>query len=505
SKKFENFSEPLDRYYEVYAFRPAENQVAVIFTDITERKKDEEAIRLANERLELAQQGAGAGWWDWDIQTGKLLWSPEVFGLFGMDSSKNEATFESWRSVIHPDDRKDTEDRIEEAITNHIQLKNESRIVIPDGKIRWINALGNTTYDEQGKAIRMTGICFDITERKKAEELLHYQASLLDNVSDAVMSIDKDLTILSWNKASELMYGWCEEEVKGKSLLQFMKVECLDHTTIEDVLRQVFENGKWAGEVLQQRRDESKFYVSASLTAIKNAAGEHIGFIAVDRDITDRKKAEEALRESEIRYRTIGETSPYGVWITDAEGKCTYVSDSFLEMTGMTMHEVLEFGWMHLLPEEDVEPTKEHWLHCVKTGEYFEHEHQFSSKDGTIHFVLAIGRPVYNEKGDITSWVGINLDITNRKRMEEALRLSEARFRLALRNAPVSVAAQDHDLRYIWAYNQKTAKREEIVGRFDEDIFTPEEAAHFKDIEMRVLIEGSEFSEQMWVSRPSGR
>ena len=649
SKKFENFSEPLDRYYEVYAFRPAENQVAVIFTDITKRKKDEEAIRLANERLELAQQGAGAGWWDWDIQTGKLLWSPELFELFGLDPSMNEATFDLWRSVLHPEDRQLAEDWIESAVRDHVQHRSEYRIILPGGNIRWINSLGKVAYDEQGKAVRMTGICFDITERKKAEELLRYHAGLVDNIADAVISTDRKLNVLSWNKAAEQMYGWKAKEVIGNSLKQFIKPEYDDNLTRADVLRQVFENGSWKGEVLQQRRDESKFYVSASLTAIKNAAGENIGFIAVDRDITEqkkaeellkeseeqararseqlnatleaapamiwtsldrdckvisgnrmayefsmvsrgdnlsksgnepeklahyrifqdgrelmpeelpiqqtaatgkelkdctldfvfddgtirsilgnvtpifdaqgnpdgavsvfidvteRKKAEEALRESEIRYRTLGKTVSYGFWHTDAEGKCTYVSDSFLEMSGMTLHEVLEFGWMHLLPEKDVETTKEQWLDCVKTGEDFQREQCFRSKDGTPRYVLAIGRPVRDEEGKITSWVGINLDITQRKKAEEALRLSEQRFRLALRNAPVSVAAQDHDLRYIWAYNQKTAKREEIVGRFDEDIFTPEEAAHFRDMKQRVLIEGSEFSEQMWVSRPSGR
>ena len=353
--------------------------------------------------------------------------------------------------------------------------------------------------------MQFAAIFADVTKRVNAEKMLRYQASLLDNISDAVMSIDNDLTILSWNKAAELMYGWSEEEVKGKSLKQFMKVEYLDHTTIEDVLREVFENGKWAGEVIQKRRDGQKFYVSASLTAIKNAEGESIGFIAVDRDITEHKKAEKALRESEVRYRTLGDTVSYGFWHTDAEGKCTYVSDSFLEMTGMTLHEVLEFGWMHLLPEKDIEPTKEQWLHCVKTGEDFQREQCFRSKDGTPRYVLAIGRPVRDEEGKIISWVGINLDITQRKKAEEALYESEQRFRVALRNAPVSIAVQDRNLRYIWVYNQKSLKTEDIINRFDEDIFTPEEAAHFKDIKPRVLIEGSDFSEQMWIRKPNGR
>jgi PAS domain S-box-containing protein len=139
----------------------------------------------------------------------------------------------------------------------------------------------------------------------------------------------------------------------------------------------------------------------------------------LERTEFERKRAEDALRESDEQYRTIGETVPYGVWLTDAIGYCTYVSKSFLELVDMTMEQVQEFGWLHLLPPEDVEPTKEHWLHCVETGENFEREHRFRAKDGNYRDVLAIGRPIKDATGKIVKWVGLNLDITERKRSEE--------------------------------------------------------------------------------------
>ena len=144
----------------------------------------------------------------------------------------------------------------------------------------------------------------------------------------------------------------------------------------------------------------------------------------VCRDDTERQRVDTALRASEAQYRTVGEAIPYGVWITDTEGFCTYVSPSFLEMTGMTMAQVQELGWMHLLPPEDVEPTQTHWMTCVRTGEPFSREHRFRAADGTFRHVLALGRPVRDDTGHIVSWVGLNLDITERKKAEEAIRRS---------------------------------------------------------------------------------
>ena len=95
-----------------------------------------------------------------------------MFQLFGLDPDSTAAGFDTWRSVLHPDDRQVAQERIERAIQDHAPLKSEYRIILPTGEIRWINALGNTVYSDSGKPLRMSGICLDITERKHAEETL---------------------------------------------------------------------------------------------------------------------------------------------------------------------------------------------------------------------------------------------------------------------------------------------------------------------------------------------
>jgi PAS domain S-box-containing protein len=167
---FENYAKELGKFYEVTAYSPKYGQFAVIFRDITKHKYGEKALLQANERLTLAQQSAGAGVWDWDMLTGKLNWSPELFHLFGLDPTATEANFDVWRNIIHPDDVQIAEEHINIAIRDHTRLSNEYRIVLPCGETRWINALGDTTYNEAGEAMHMSGICVDISERKQAEE-----------------------------------------------------------------------------------------------------------------------------------------------------------------------------------------------------------------------------------------------------------------------------------------------------------------------------------------------
>ena len=148
----------------------------------------EEALRRATQRLAMAQLGARAGVWDWDITTGQLDWSPEFYDLFGVPRDVR-ATFDVWRSVLYPDDRVTAEARIADSIRGRTRLFNEYRIVRPDGVTRWIEALGDTTYDASGQPVRMTGICFDITERKHTEARLRESHELLMNLARLVPGV----------------------------------------------------------------------------------------------------------------------------------------------------------------------------------------------------------------------------------------------------------------------------------------------------------------------------
>lgn len=155
--------------------------------DITDRRESENALLRAAERLKLAQRSARAGLWDWEMATDTLTWSPELFELFGLPADQ-PATFDLWRTALHPDDRDEAHQRTIDAVRERMHLASEYRVVV-GGEIRWVQAAGDTVFDAEGRALRMSGICLDITEHKRVQQQLRDSDQLLRNLARLVPGV----------------------------------------------------------------------------------------------------------------------------------------------------------------------------------------------------------------------------------------------------------------------------------------------------------------------------
>jgi PAS domain S-box-containing protein len=170
-----------------------------------------------------------------------------------------------------------------------------------------------------------------------------------------------------------------------------------------------------------------------------------------------RRRAEDALRESEKVRLAISESLDYGVWVCDPDGRNTYASESFLKLVGLTQEQCSDFGWGAVLHPDEAERTIAAWKECVRTEGRWDREHRFRGVDGGWHPVLARGLPVRDDGGQITCWAGINLDISAQKQTEESLRKSEVRERAraaelqAVMDAAPALVFMTHDAecRYI--------------------------------------------------------
>jgi PAS domain S-box-containing protein len=188
--------------FEVHAFWFGPRRVSVFFRDVTEKRKAELALLEANEMLAVAQRAGGAGFWSWDVPTGKLTWTSGFLDLFGLPADA-EASFEAWRAALHPDDAQAAEARIMSALSDRVPLENEYRVVLPDGRVRWIAATGTTTYDDDGAPLRMAGICIDIDDRKRREQEIH---TLNEQLEQRVAERTRELSVTN-RELQEFVYS----------------------------------------------------------------------------------------------------------------------------------------------------------------------------------------------------------------------------------------------------------------------------------------------------------
>ena len=253
---------------------------------------------------------------------------------------------------------------------------------------------------------------------------MRHQAYLLENVSDAIISTDADFVIQSWNRAAEEVYGWKEEEVLGKVVDDVLKSEFLEPLT--QILDEFYKERSWRGEAIQYRKDGTPISILSSVRLIQDDKGNLIRAIATNRDITERKQAEEALQRSELQYRTILRTATDGFWLVDPHnGKIMDVNDAYCQMSSYTRDEILQ---MTVADFEAIESADEVHAHAQRVqllgGDRFETLHR--RKDGSL-FQVEVS--IQTLKGDGDRNFAFIRDITARKEVEQALRKSEEQYR----------------------------------------------------------------------------
>jgi len=250
--------------------------------------------------------------------------------------------------------------------------------------------------------------------------------------------------------------------------------------------------------------DGSRRETIANTVALRDENGKIRGVVGTSIDVTDLKRAERDLRESEIRFRAVYERSPVGIALVDSLTGCfLQVNPKFCEIAGRSENELRDVEVASITHPDDVAVGKDHLqgLAEEKLGSY-EMEKRYVRPDGSVRWVRILVVPMWS-KGEKRRWqMGLVEDITERRETEAALQQSEERFRVALKDSPIAVFNQDRDLRYTWAYNsQLSLPASEKMGKTVADLFEPEEAARIIEIRRKVLESGVGVRDEVRVDR----
>ncbi|MCT7950573.1 PAS domain-containing protein [Ancylothrix sp. C2] len=478
----------------------SDNTVAWVARDISERFRAEENLKKSEANLAAAQRVAHVGNWEWDLDTGKVIWSEETFRIFGLEAADGEPTFANLLQLIHREERGIFKKSISLAIKSTSSEKLDLRILLPDGSIRNVEARAERISDEKGKAKKLFGTVLDITTRKQAEDEMRLLLKATKAISQAP-DVDSALAIvlnlicraINWDFAEawvpaeggevlEPSWGWygCEP-----ALEEFRRVsENQTFAANEGLAGRVWLSGEaeWMEDVTRVKNSAFLRREIAAKVGLKSAFAVPVvmndkvlvvlvffkrlmiaknerllnltgGVAAMVSSLIGRKQAEDALRTSQERLQLALEGSNLGLWDWNLKTGKIYRDAAWKQMLGYEKSETYDDlkSFEKLIHPEDVAMVNE-LLNAYLRGEtrFYEVEFRMRSKSGEWKWILNRGKVSERDsQGRPVRITGTHKDISDSKALEQELALREARLNAFFNCAPVGMNMLDRQLRFV--------------------------------------------------------
>jgi PAS domain S-box-containing protein len=464
------------------------------------RRRTEQELRQARDELEAkvlertanlqrsegylaeTQKLTRTGSWAWDARSQKVLYcSEEMFRIYGLDPQKDLPTRKNFRQRVHPDDRNRTDARFARVLNEKVDSFDEYRVLLPDGTVKHVISSGHPILDGNGDLIEFIGTATDVTERKRAEEALRDREAKIRRLVDSniigiffsglegrVLEANDAFLDLVGHERDDLVSGrirwtdltppeWRERDKRALAELN-------SNTIAQPYEKEFF------------RKDGSRVPVLVGGALFEEGGNEGVAFVL---DLTDRKCAEEALRESEYKLRQIIETVPGHLWSANPAFEPTHLNRHLLDYFGGRFEDFKEGGWEAFLHPDDLPETAKAISHAVQTGTYFQVVHRLRRTDGEFRWHHARGEPLRDQQGRIIQWYGLSVDIDEAKKNEDRLRRSEAYLAEAQRLSHCGVTAYkgstvfygSEEIYRIWGFDpaQGVPSRKAVLQRIHPD------------------------------------
>jgi PAS domain S-box-containing protein len=424
------------------------------------------------------------------MQDGKFCYFNSNFPI-AIGYTVDELVGKDSLEIVVPEDREMVRENTIKMLKGKVTSPYQFRVIHKDGSIVWIMATVKSTQYHGRRAT--LGSYMEVTERKQMEEALKENEEkyreLANSITDVFFAMDEHLRYTYWNKASEILTGIRAEDAIGKPLREIFP-DTPGVRRAEKMYRKVLKTRQPQTFVNDYDTDGRHYILEISAYPSRD------GISVFVKDITEHKQAEEKLKESEQKYRTILEEMGDGYFETDLAGNLTFINDALIRILGYSKEEIIGMNFRAIRPKEHLKAIFEASNRMYKTGEPLRDRlAEVICKDGRHAFAETAAFPIRNDKGEIIGFRGIHRDITDRKQAEEKLRQSEEKHRALFDSSVIGMFVMDAETMKIVMCNQAAAKMfgfssvEEAIGVNPLDFVHPEDKDKALEITIKEMFE----------------
>ncbi len=462
---------------------------AVYASDITAHKNAENLLRVSEARLLEAQSIGKIGSWEWDINSDKAIWSDQSYVLVGVEPNEFEPSLDTFLNFVIDEDKHIVNAALKKALKGEDSTY-ECRIIRKDGKERVLNIQYKTFFDHEHKPVRIAGTHEDITERKHAEDSLKlseekFSKAFFNSPNAITLSSLEDGKILDINDFGAKALGYKKEEIIGKTSIELSIVNNEDRNRIFDELK---TNGSYSDLELTVKTKSGEERIGL-FYGQPISIGNKDYLVQTITDITQIKIAEEEIQKLAL---IIKETDN-GIIITGINEKTEWINEGFTKITGYNATDVIgkepsEF----MFDDETDEQTLNQLINAINKQISSEVELQICCKDRKRKWIQINVQPVFNEQNDFVRFIGIVLDINQRKLAEMTLTEQHNIMRTMIDALPLNIFVKDNDHKFILgnealARHHNVASPDEIMGKTDFDLYPLEVAERYKALERNIM------------------
>ena len=479
----------------------------VMVWDLTESKREEDILRKREERYRNILESMAEAYFEVDLKGNLTFFNSTA--TKGLGYTNEEMMGMNFHQFVDDENARKVFDAFHKVFLTGETIKAfEWEFINKHGEKIAVESSVSLRRDENSSLTGFRGVVRDISDQKKAEaaqlESEEKYRSILENIEEGYYEVALNGNFTFFNDSLCRMIGYSREEMMGMNYGQFMDKEY--KLKVYNIFHNVFLTGKsdmgFDWEIVGN--DGSRRQIESSIVLIRNSNGKPVGFRGIVHDITDRKRVEEALKESEERYRILAENARDVIWVFDLNLGYTYVSPSIKQLRGYTVEEALKQSLDQVLTPESFKFAKELFdreFSLELRGLYHGPEWSYTTelemicKDGSTVWTEVTMNILYDENDKPKGFMGITRDITERKRMYKELQKSQQIMRLVLDTIPVGVFWKDRDSKYLGCNRQfaiyaDLGSGEEIIGKYDRDMPWAEDSELYIKNDRKVIESG---------------